>query len=198
MKKIRISILTFGMALLAVACNNAQTQSEDASANPEINTGAMEQNHMEHNENMQNEDTKQMAMVSTNLSEETTKGLLSSYLTMKDALANDNANAAREEAQHMVDQLKGTTDELGRKILADAGHIGEENALDHKREHFVSLSNNMYILVKQVKTGQQLYWDHCPMAADGNGANWISSTKEIHNPYFGSEMPECGAMQEEI
>jgi hypothetical protein len=36
------------------------------------------------------------------------------------------------------------------------------------------------------------------MAKNGEGANWISSTKEIVNPYMGQQMPHCGSIKETI
>jgi hypothetical protein len=36
------------------------------------------------------------------------------------------------------------------------------------------------------------------MANRGKGAIWLSETKEIKNPYFGSKMMTCGKMQKQI
>ena len=36
------------------------------------------------------------------------------------------------------------------------------------------------------------YVVHCPMAAGGKGADWLSSTATVVNPYFGDEMLNCG------
>jgi membrane fusion protein, copper/silver efflux system len=33
---------------------------------------------------------------------------------------------------------------------------------------------------------------HCPMADNDKGADWLSSEKEIMNPYFGESMLRCG------
>ena len=37
---------------------------------------------------------------------------------------------------------------------------------------------------------------HCPMALDGEGADWIQEGEETANPYYGSEMLRCGSLTE--
>jgi len=73
--------------------------------------------------------------------------------------------------------------------LFDARHISSVNAVDHQREHFASLSNNMYELLKALKSNTAtLYEQYCPMKK----AYWLSESQQIKNPYFGSQMPTCG------
>ena len=33
---------------------------------------------------------------------------------------------------------------------------------------------------------------HCPMALDGEGAEWVQEAADIQNPYFGPSMLSCG------
>ena len=71
--------------------------------------------------------------------------------------------------------------------------------IDHQREHFTMMSEDIYDLVRAFGGGQALYHDHCPMYnKDNGGAMWLSETKEVKNPYFGSEMPKCGTVEEVI
>lgn len=44
----------------------------------------------------------------------------------------------------------------------------------------------------------ELYVEYCPMAFDNKGAVWVSSTKEVRNPYFGEKMLNCGEVKEII
>ncbi|PKP34687.1 MAG: hypothetical protein CVT98_10650 [Bacteroidetes bacterium HGW-Bacteroidetes-15] len=46
--------------------------------------------------------------------------------------------------------------------------------------------------------GETIYVQHCPMADNNKGADWLSSEKEIKNPYFGSSMLKCGEVTKEI
>ena len=43
-----------------------------------------------------------------------------------------------------------------------------------------------------------IYLQHCPMADNENGADWLSLDKEIKNPYFGASMLKCGEVKQEI
>ena len=36
------------------------------------------------------------------------------------------------------------------------------------------------------------------MYDNNKGAYWISDTKEVKNPYYGSSMLDCGVVEEEI
>ena len=47
-------------------------------------------------------------------------------------------------------------------------------------------------------TDKKLYQDFCPMYNNNKGAQWLSTTEEIKNPYFGSKMMGCGKVQKEI
>ncbi len=42
-----------------------------------------------------------------------------------------------------------------------------------------------------------VFVQHCPMALD-EGAMWLSTSKNIRNPYYGDRMMECGEVQGEI
>jgi Cu(I)/Ag(I) efflux system membrane fusion protein len=43
-----------------------------------------------------------------------------------------------------------------------------------------------------------VYVQHCPMADNNKGADWLSLEKEIRNPYFGSSMLTCGEVTKEF
>jgi hypothetical protein len=78
---------------------------------------------------------------------------------------------------------------LQGKLAFDARHISESKDINHQRQHFMSLSTNVFKLARQVKlSSQPIYEDYCPMRK----AYWLSSDTAIRNPYFGSAMPTCG------
>ena len=62
----------------------------------------------------------------------------------------------------------------------------------------MSLSKNMYELIKVAKPAETVYYQFCPMANDGKGANWLSKENGIKNPYYGSQMLTCGKTVETI
>jgi len=42
------------------------------------------------------------------------------------------------------------------------------------------------------------YVIHCPMVHDDSGADWLSPSTEILNPYFGTEMLNCGTLSRNL
>lgn len=139
------------------------------------------------------------------------KEIIDHYLHIKNALANDNSSEAANGGKAMTDALnkldkslltaeqKKTYDELEADLKEHAEHIGKNgDNIKHQRSHFVSMSESVYDLAKAFGGGRPLYHDHCPMARDNQGAMWLSETKEVKNPYFGSEMLTCGTVEEVI
>ncbi|MDT0651042.1 efflux RND transporter periplasmic adaptor subunit, partial [Zunongwangia sp. F297] len=60
--------------------------------------------------------------------------------------------------------------------------------------HFVVLNQNMVPLVMNIKNiDPQLLIQKCPMANNNKGAFWLSTNKEIRNPYYGEQMMTCGS-----
>lgn len=139
------------------------------------------------------------------------KEMVDHYLHIKNALANDDAKEAASGAEALyavikkmdkslfTAEQKKVYDGIEEGINEDAEHISKNaDKIEHQRTHFASLSDDMYTLVKAFGGGRALYYDHCPMAKNNQGANWISESKEVKNPYFGSKMPTCGTVEEII
>ena len=138
-------------------------------------------------------------------------GIVSSYLQLKNALANDNGKDAAAAGSAMVSALRGfdqsslsadkkkTFEDIKDDASEHAEHIGMNGGnIKHQREHFETLSKDVYDLVKTFGANQTLYKDFCPMYNNNKGANWLSETKEIKNPYLGKKMATCGEVKETI
>ena len=139
------------------------------------------------------------------------KEIVSSYLNVKNALANDNGRGAATSGKEIVNAMnkldKTSLTAEQKKVYEDVEEDAKEHAdhistnadkIDHQREHFETLSKDVYDLVKTFGAGQTLYQDFCPMYNNNKGAAWISETKEIKNPYLGKKMPKCGEVKEVI
>lgn len=136
--------------------------------------------------------------------------LYSAYFELKDALVKDNGAAAQIAAKgiqaaiekinsEQLDVVQGKLwKEYQRKLAFDAEHIAGIKENEHQREHFVTLSKNMYVLMKSVRLGAPVYYQHCPMYQEGKGANWLSKQKAVQNPYLGRSMQSCGSTLEII
>jgi hypothetical protein len=132
------------------------------------------------------------------------------YINLKNALVKNDAKTASASAKTMLAEIgkvpmdKMTTEQhtawmnYTKKLSFDATHISEVAELEHDREHFMSLSKNMYAVVKAFPTSTPVYYQFCPMANDNKGAYWLSADVTIHNPYFGDKMNGCPSTKETI
>jgi Protein of unknown function (DUF3347) len=127
--------------------------------------------------------------------------ILTDYYQVKDALAADDAAAAATAAGEMLKAINGVdmksmapTDHMAfmslvDKLAFDARHISESKDISHQREHFTSLSANLFKLASKVKLStREIYEEYCPMKK----AYWLTDNTAIKNPYFGSSMSTCG------
>ena len=139
------------------------------------------------------------------------KLLVASYLQLKNALVSDDAKEAAIAAEVMVRAFKGfnasgfNADQQKEiaEIIENASeqveHIADNaSKIEHQREHFEVLSNDMSDLIAIVGSEQTLYQTKCPMYNKGKGGIWLSETKEIKNPFYGGKMLTCGSVQKEI
>ena len=123
--------------------------------------------------------------------------VVSAYYNLKNALAKDDGSLASTNAKELfkaIDECSKNkmTDtqhkiwvKYSEKLSYDAEHIKGTTDIDHQREHFVSLSKNMYEVIKAFNTNTAMvYYQFCPMANDGKGASWISEVEKISNPYW--------------
>ncbi len=136
--------------------------------------------------------------------------IMEQYLRIKNALAGDNHDEAAagakvltavlNQADKTVFTAAGKTmyEQQEANLKEDAEHIGKTPEIKHQRYHFITLSAGVAALVKGFGGGKTLYIDHCPMANDGKGADWVSELSGIKNPYLGKEMPDCGTVLEKI
>ena len=126
--------------------------------------------------------------------DEALKTVLTGYYEVKDALVNDDAAKAKDAASALAESTGSYAQELNEYILA----IAETDDIEAQREAFEALSISMYDLSKEGGAGMTIYKQYCPMAFDDKGAFWLSSEKQVLNPYFGASMLRCGKVQEEI
>jgi copper chaperone CopZ len=138
------------------------------------------------------------------------QAIFDNYFTVKDALVNTDAAAGAKSAGLLLAALNAVKMEtlkmdehvvwmkVEKDLKMDAQHIAESKEIDHQRDHFISLSKNMITLMKAAKPATAVYLQHCPMADDGKGADWLSKENAVKNPYYGNKMLTCGKTVETI
>ncbi|MBS4029159.1 MAG: DUF3347 domain-containing protein [Ignavibacteriales bacterium] len=138
------------------------------------------------------------------------KVVFDNYFALKDALVKSDGNLASAKAKELLNALNSVQmNKLSNKehtawmkvmkdLKFDTEHIEETKDVGHQRDHFNTLSDNMYQLLKVSKQETPTYYQHCPMANEGKGANWLSKENAVKNPYYGSQMLTCGKTVETI
>jgi len=137
--------------------------------------------------------------------------VIEDYLKLKDALVNDDYEEAKKQAEVLSDQLdkikmsmfEGEAHQAwmqhGMEAKSQLKEIANSKNIGGARAVFKPFSQHMIMLAKIFNPyNQKLYIQHCPMADDFKGADWLSTEENIMNPYFGDEMLQCGTVKEAL
>lgn len=175
MKNLKISIAAM---LLLVSLTNAQEKEKMNHDHSKMNMDGMSMDNIQ----MTPEFNSQQLAVS-----------YEHYIMIKTALVNSDSNEAKKGATMLTESLR----EVNGTESASKAAKNIEIAADLKSQRiaFSELSDAMAVLVKGNLKSGMIYKDFCPMALDG-GAYWLSSEKNILNPYFGDKMLKCGSVKE--
>ena len=168
MKKL-ILVIT-AAAFVFISCNSNSSNTEDHSK-------------MNHNDSMPMQDNA--------MADKDVKMVTATFSNVDPALG---AMKGFDKSLLTAEQKK-VYDDIESDLKEHAEHIAKSK-IDHQREHFSTMSTDVYDLVKAFGAGMTLYHDHCPMANDNKGAMWLSESKDIRNPYFGEKMMTCGSVKE--
>ena len=169
----------FGIAILLtfIACNQSEKKSADQN------------------------DSSQADSISVNnqvsIKDKKKEGILIKYVNLKNALVKSDEKLAQKNA---ADLQKSLADFEGCEPTAEiAGKIASSGNLVDQRKGFTILSSDLIGLMKSAEIEKgTIFVQHCPMANKGDGGDWLSTEKEIRNPYYGKEMLECGRVTEEL
>lgn len=146
--------------------------------------------------------------------------ILQHYFELKDALVETNHKEAGIAAQSMKASLlqlrtewtknndslltaglPGTVKQKTDSMLMQLNlilSVKDENC-ELNRVYFKPLSNLTYRFLKSVGIKNvQVYHQFCPMALNEQGADWLSASPKIENPYFGQKMLTCGELIDTI
>ena len=138
-------------------------------------------------------------------------GVMSKYVELKNTLVNTDAMGASLAANMLLDEVKKVDmtllegdahlywmDQL-KAINSHTELIKNSEDVEYQRNQFDFLSQAIIQSVKAFGTNEKIYYvQYCPMAKGNQGADWISTEKEIRNPYFGDKMMKCGSVKLEL
>ncbi|AXY72571.1 DUF3347 domain-containing protein [Paraflavitalea soli] len=120
-----------------------------------------------------------------------TDQLLNDYLGVKNALVASDGKAASQAIatfySNVQEEASGSS--MAELLKATEKLHGAGSNLDKQRAAFNDVSTSLWKMVKDSdKVSAPVYYQFCPMKK----AFWLSSEKEIRNPYYGSAMMTCG------
>ncbi|MCB9280217.1 MAG: efflux RND transporter periplasmic adaptor subunit [Lewinellaceae bacterium] len=184
----------------------AQLAGKPSMMNPE--GGAMKTGH-QHGETSATVSTKPMEV--SKQARTAIRLLFDRYFPLKDALVKDDLTTAKKQAT----DLKKAFDKTGMNLFSGEGHnhwmqhsaaavdalgkITVAGDIEEARKFFKPLSGQMVELAKAFGPfGETVYVQHCPMADNNTGADWLSLDEQILNPYFGDKMLKCGSVTDKI
>lgn len=139
--------------------------------------------------------------------------MLNSYYALKDNFIAEklaDIDASAKTLQHSVDSLQLNALKADTMIIATAqtytqgisselvGLAGEKD-LEEKRKSFQMVSDQLYDLIRTVRYDRSvIYHQFCPMAFNDQGANWLSNSAVVRNPYIPKKMLACGEVKDSI
>lgn len=149
--------------------------------------------------------------------------VIDAYIKMKDALVNDDTSIAKQSTLAFmnsldsipVDELKSdaaviieTVKATITDIKSNATSLLNQSDIMEMRKDFRMVTDMMYPgFFKAINyEGRKLYLQYCPMAfGEDQGANWLSLSSDIMNPYMGHKHPtyksgmlHCGEVKDSI
>ncbi|MCY0968325.1 DUF3347 domain-containing protein [Chryseobacterium wangxinyae] len=126
--------------------------------------------------------------------------LYKNYLSVKSALASDDIKKTSMAAGEFLKTSKTVNAKMIAEknlisLKTDATTIAQGKKIETQRKAFYNLSDIMIGLAKENKLSDKtIFVQYCPMAK----GSWLSSEKQIVNPYYGKSMLDCGSVKSEI
>jgi hypothetical protein len=149
--------------------------------------------------------------------------LMDAYHAMKNAFVDADTAKAKQNAAVFISRLDSiplaelkkdtamifeTASASVNDIRANAQSLLQQTDITEMRKDFGMVTEMMYpAFFKSINyEGPKLYLQNCPMAFnDEQGANWISTDREVVNPYLGKNHPKykgtmlhCGEVKDSI
>lgn len=132
--------------------------------------------------------------------------VFNAYTSLSRALADDDFERAKAAAPEVGAALQGVDMALldhdahmawmplANELRESIAKAGAANDLDALRATFGELSMALASALERfgVQVSTPVYRVHCPMAFDGEGADWLQATEDVRNPYYGASMLTCG------
>jgi hypothetical protein len=212
MKKTGLKLMTAAVALALLTVNvacNSKKENTITESNTHSSSDGHDHEGMSHDESEVNE-VQAFANVDNNTKSHI-NNLINNYLDLKNALTDADQQKAKEAAEKVIAEAgkfdasslpqdqKTSYETSISQLKTHSEHVVNATNLEGQREALPQLTESVYTLTKSFGANEKdLFFQHCPMAFEGKGANWISEDQKIRNPYFGEKMMTCGENKEKL
>ena len=134
--------------------------------------------------------------------------LVDHYLQMKNALTRDQFEMARNQLEMFAAEVRENSDmidhddhsEMHREhhqaMVSAVTEAENAESLESFRLAFKKISDELIKAVENQGYEGTLFRQYCPMYE--GGSEWISTSEDIKNPFYGSMMHNCGETVERI
>ena len=137
-----------------------------------------------------------ITMSSINFDDDAIAAVYQHYIHIKMALVKTDAAESKNGGKMLAEALSKVE---GFQDLKDAvNNLVATDDVEQQRVAFSPISDALAKLIEGHVTSGEVYHQYCPMAFDFKGGYWLSSEKEIRNPYFGDKMLKCGEVKATI
>lgn len=188
----------FLMAILGSITLNSCGETKKENETEDVSMPMQNEMHMEDGDEMEemggNLDDGQRTDVEFN--NENIAEVYDHYLHIKTALVNTNPEEAQNGGEMLVEALAEV--ENNSEALEAARTIANTEAVNEQRTAFLDLSTALEDLLTGAVASGEVYKQYCPMAFEGEGGSWFSSSQEVRNPYYGDKMLKCGSVRDTI
>jgi len=123
--------------------------------------------------------------------------LVGAYLEIQNLLASDKTEGVDGQLTIVADAAKALASQASLKAIADrisAAAGKKASGIDEVRLNNKDLSDAVIEMAKlappSAKVAPMLYQIHCPMTK----ADWLQTTQNVANPYYGKSMLTCGSV----
>ncbi|MEX0844612.1 MAG: DUF3347 domain-containing protein [Balneolaceae bacterium] len=134
--------------------------------------------------------------------------LLGHYMNAKNALVQDDFESAKESLKAFAEEVQSSVEmneheEYTEKhadhhanMVAAVEDASEAENIDSLRAAFKNISYELITAVENQEYDGTLFKQFCPMFE--GGSSWLSTEKEVQNPFYGQKMHNCGDSAEII
>lgn len=115
------------------------------------------------------------------------------YVEIQTELVKDSMKGVSENAGAIAKAVRGDDKKaLPPEVAKEADDLAKAKDVSTAREAFKPLSKSLIKYLADQKVHSDSFTEvYCPMA----DASWLQTDTEVHNPYLGKSMPNCGEIK---